>query len=206
MLLIFATRFDAVTEQTFAIAQFLLDRVRPHSVDTVTLFEALATEDRLVAALPRRFQVVAFYSHGDEHGHILTQQRMPCWQRDRPPNLEGTAVFAHACRAMRWLADQMSELRARLLVGYRIDLVTPPLGTNDFWTYYRDTHSFIPTQLLVGRATTAIRLEFYDLCTGYFHDLNRSNAGLIELIAVQQSRDDVEFIVGQSSIHSPPGD
>ena len=123
VLLIFATCYDAVTRRTCGIARRLLSIAEESGIVTSTLFEATATsEDFLSATANCRPGVIAFYSHGDLDGVILTQSGQPCWTAQTVPNLSEVVLFAHACRAMRWLRDQATRLKARLLIGYEIDL------------------------------------------------------------------------------------
>ncbi len=51
--------------------------------------------------------------------------------------------------------------------------------------------SFVPQQLAAMADEPWIRREFCDLCTKCFHELNTGQAGLIELVAIQQSRDEI---------------
>ena len=110
MLLIVATRYDEVTTRTFAIAEYLLQQGREREVDTTVLFEARATRDTFREEIGRPFQVVAFFSHGNERG-IMAQDREPFWQDGDIPDFHGSAVVAHACRAMLHLEHKSDRLR-----------------------------------------------------------------------------------------------
>jgi len=59
---------------------------------------------------------------------------------------------------------------------------------------YQGVHCFVPQHLAMGADNYWIRREFYDLCTRYIHELKTTDAGLIELIAVEQSRDAIVFV------------
>jgi len=193
-LLVFATRYDAVTRRTYAIAERLLADVEGLGVGSLALCEASATASELGAAIAKGPAVIAFYCHGDTQGRILSQDREPCWSSGNMPDLSGIAVFAHACRAICWLRVQAGELKARLLVGYQRDLITPANGSRRFWEVYEAVHCFVPRHLAAGDDEAWIRREFYEVCTRYEHELNGHQAGLVELIAVQQSRDDIAFV------------
>ena len=124
MLMIVVTRYDSVTTRTFAIAEYLLQQGREREVETTTLFEARATRDTFRDEILRPFQVVAFFSHGDERG-ILTQDREPFWQEGDIPDFHGSAVVAHACRAMLHLERQSERLRERhrwLSCGFKVSV------------------------------------------------------------------------------------
>jgi hypothetical protein len=194
VLLVFATRYDAVTRRTYRIAERLLAQVQELGIGSVALVENAATTSELIKATANRPAVIAFYCHGDLDGRMLAQDGEPCWTREATPNLSGTALFAHACRAMRWLCSQAADLNARLLVGYEVDLITPASGSERFWEMYEAMHGFVARHLAAGADQAWIRLEFYELCTGYFHELHAQQAGLVELIAVQQSRDEIVFL------------
>jgi hypothetical protein len=198
MLLIFATDYDVVTRRTHAIARRLLETVADAEVETVSLFGEAAVAARFRNALADEPSVIAFYGHGDEQGRILTQDRKPCWLHDGIPKLTGVAVYAHACRAMCWLSEQAAYHHARLLVGYRIDLCTPADGSERFWQIYQEIHSFVPGQLARSGQEERIRRDYYDLCTVRFHELNATEANLMEIIAVQQSRDYLAFLEGHA--------
>ena len=193
MLLIFATQYDDVTEQTSAIARHLLLCAADSGIPAQPLFGELAVQDELLVALTRSPTVIAFYGHGDEQGRILTQDREPCWADDNIPTLRGVSVYAHACRALKWLSDQASQHQAHLLVGYYVDLKIPCDGSTRFWEVYREIHSFVPHHLAQNARNEEIRRDFYDLCTLYFHELNGPFAPLMEVIAVQESRDRLTF-------------
>jgi hypothetical protein len=194
LLLIFATRYDDVTRRTFGIAQRLRERAEHSGIATLALFEAAATGTRLLDETANRPTVIAIYSHGDVNGEILAQDQQPCWTNQTVPDLSGITLFAHACRGIRWLTDQVEHHKARLLVGYAGDLISPVNGSAQFWEIYQEVHSFVP-QHLAARADDAwVRTEFYELCTRHFHKLNLDQAPLIELVAVQQSRDELVFV------------
>jgi hypothetical protein len=192
-LLIFATRYDLVTHRTHGIAQKLMANVKQLGIASVALFEALATPAGLVAAAANRPTVIAFYCHGDADGRLLAQDREPCWSSAGVPDLSGIVVFALACRAMCWLGKDAACLNARLLVGYECDLMTPANGSSRFWEVYEDIHCFVAQNLAVGANEAWIERQFYELCTKYVHELDDSEAGLVELIAIQQSRDEIQF-------------
>ncbi len=194
LLLIFATRYDHVTRRTHRIAQELLAKAGQLRVPTVALLEAAATRTEFLKAAANRPTVVAFYSHGDLDGRILAQDKEPCWTIQSVPDLCGSAVFAHACRAIRWLRYQAARHKARLLVGYESDLITPANGSIQFWEIYKRVHSFVPQHLAASADEGWIRSQFYELCTACFHELNTREARLIELVAVQQSRDEIVFV------------
>ena len=126
MLLIFATRYDVVTIQTFSVAEHLRSQLEMLQVESEALLENDATSDHFNLTVARPFEVFAFYSHGDEAGRILAQDRLPVWTDDTCPDLRGGAVFAHACRAMLALERQFKRLNVRVAVGYSIDLKLPP--------------------------------------------------------------------------------
>ncbi|MGA7701535.1 MAG: hypothetical protein WCB27_18160 [Thermoguttaceae bacterium] len=195
VLLIFATRYDDVTRRTYGIAQRLLADAKQASVVTVTLFDADATCDGfLQAATQNRPIVIAFYSHGNDEGAILTQDREPCWSSRTVPDFSGIALFAHTCRGIRWLRDQASRHKARLLVGYENDLLTPRNGSPRFWNIYEELHSFVPQQLATKADGAQVRRQFYDLCTKRFYELNSDQTPLMEMVAIMQSRDWIVFV------------
>jgi hypothetical protein len=191
MLLVFATRYDDVTERTFRIARHLLQLPLEGALRT-GLLEVDATADGLAAKARDSVSVLAFYAHGDGEGRVLAQNGQPCWDDDRIPVLAGAAIVAHACRAMTWLASYAEHLRTRTIFGYREYLMTPCDGTDRFWHHYTEIHSLLPALLVIGTAPSEAHRRFYDSCTSAFIDLNRCRASLIELIAVQQSRDKIE--------------
>ena len=190
MLLIVATRYDEVTTRTFAVAEYLLQQGREREVETTVLFEARATSDNVREEIGRPFQVVAFFSHGSERG-IMAQDREPFWQDDDIPDFHGSAVVAHACRAMLHLEHQSEKLRASVIVGYRVDLKLPPNGSDLFWDRYRRLHVLFPLRLLEAADVDRTRDEFYRLGTESFEEVKLHGGGLIELISLLQSRDDV---------------
>ena len=192
-LLVFATRYDDVTQRTYSIAIRLLADAHKDGISTVSLLETAAVERELVAAAARGPHVIALYSHGDLEGRVLTHDQTPCWDSERVPDLSGIAVFAHACRAICWLKSEATRHRARLLVGYECDLKTPANGSERFWEIYAETHSFVPRHLARRACRDWIRDQFYHLCTTRFHELNKQNADLMELIAIEQSRDEIVF-------------
>ena len=193
VLLIFATRYDDVTRRTHGIAQKLLASAEQSGIATLALLEGAATGAQLLNAAANRPTVIALYSHGDLDGRILAQDQRPCWTAQTVPDLSGIAVFAHACRAIGWLRDQSAHHRARLLVGYEGDLIAPANGSTWFWEIYEEVHSFVPHRLAAGADDAWIRNEFYELCTKRFHALNIQQAQLMELVAIQQSRDELVF-------------
>src|SRR5229473_6236175 len=110
MLVIFATRYDTITERTHSIARRLLARATDAQIPVLELFEANATCQQLVRTLGQTIRVLAFYGHGGENGQLLTQDREPCWAIDAIPRLAETAIVAHACRGMNWLTPQFESL------------------------------------------------------------------------------------------------
>jgi hypothetical protein len=193
VLLIFATSYDAVTRRTNGIARRLLSISEQSGIATSTLFETAATSDNFRNATAScRPDVIAFYSHGGVDGVIMTQDGQPCWTAQTAPRLPGIVLFAHACRAMRWLQDQAPRLEARLLVGYETDLYSPPNGSPRFWEIYEELHSFVPQRIAAKVGDTQVRRQFYELCTNRFAEL-RDRASLIELVAITQSRDQIVF-------------
>jgi len=194
VLVIFATCYDDVTRRTRGIAQKLMSSAEQSGIATLALFEAAATGAGLLSAASHRSTVIALYSHGDVDGAILAQDQQPCWTRHAIPDLSGIALFAHACRGIRWLRDQAHHHKARLLVGYEIDLYSPANGSAQFWRIYEEVHSFVPRHLAARADDEWVRREFYELCTKHFHKLNLDQAPLMELVAVQQSRDKLLFL------------
>jgi hypothetical protein len=142
--------------------------------------------------------VIAFYSHGNEEGTILTQDRTPCWTIQTIPDLSGIAVVVHACRGICWLRDQTVRHNARLLVGYEGDLLTPKNGSPLFWKIYEELHSFIPHRLAAKDDEATVRRQFYELCTERFREHNRGQPPLMEILAITQSRDYVVFLQPES--------
>ena len=194
VLVIFATCYDEVTQRTRSIAQRLMSSASQSGIATLALFDADATGARLLSATANRPAVIAIYSHGDVDGAILAQDQQQCWTNQAVPDLSGIALFAHACRGIRWLRDQSPDHRARLLVGYEVDLISPANGSNEFWGIYAEVHSFVPQHLAAGADKERVRREFYELCTKHLHKLNVDQAPLMEVIAVQQSRDALLFV------------
>ena len=193
VLLIFATSYDAVTRRTNGIARRLLAIAEQSGIPTLTLFEAAATSDNFLSATARCLpDVIAFYSHGDDSGVILTQNEQPCWTAQTIPDLPGVVLFAHVCRGMRWLKDQATRLKSRLLVGYETDLYSPPNGSARFWEIYEELHSFVPQRITEKVDDAQVHRQFYELCTNRFHEL-RGSPSLIELVAITQSRDRIVF-------------
>jgi hypothetical protein len=163
-------------------------------ISSVALIESAATTVEFRNAAASGPAVIAFYCHGDVAGRILTQDGEPCWTPEAIPDLSGTAVFAHACRGMCWLSGQARELKARLLVGWECDLKTPANGSDRFWEVYAGVHCFLPKRLATGADDAMIRRDYYEFCTRYIHELNARDARLMEIIAVQESRDDIVFL------------
>lgn len=192
MLLVFATRYDEVTERTFQIARRLLEHPAIENVLRVELLESEASAARLSAEIGESITVLAFYTHGDVYGRILAQDERPCWDANSAPSLANAAIVAHACRAMVWLESLAGILRARAIFAYRVDLITPPYGSDRFWNHYNEIHSLLAALLASGMDPVESNLRFYDACTSAFQDLHHCNASLIELIAVLQSRDKME--------------
>jgi hypothetical protein len=192
-LVIFATRYDGVTRRTHRIAQRLLAVAESSGIECAALFETHATDRALAEAVSLRPAAIAFYCHGDLDGRILAQDREPCWAPTSTPDLSGVAVFAHACRAMCWLRAQAADLRSCLVVGYERDLKLPANGSARFWEIYEDLRTFVARHLAEGADADSIRRPFYDLCTKYLHELDAREAGLMELVAVYQSRDEIIF-------------
>jgi hypothetical protein len=190
MLLIVATRYDEVTTRTFAVAEYLLQQGREREVETTVLFEARATSDNVREEIGRPFHVVAFFSHGSERG-IMAQDREPFWQDGDVPDFHGSAIVAPACRAMLHLERHFARLRARVIVGHRVDLKLPPNGSELFWDRYRRLHALFPLRLLEAADIDRTRDEFYRLGTEAFEEVKRHGGGLIEMISLLQSRDDV---------------
>ena len=95
---------------------------------------------------------------------------------------------------MRRLSLHAHGCGSRLLVGYEVDLITPAEGSDRFWGAYGDIHSFLPRGLAMAAEERELRAEFYSLCTRHLSELHRDGAGLIELLAVEQSRDRVIFL------------
>jgi hypothetical protein len=194
VLLIFATCYDDVTRRTCEIARRLLVDAKHAGVATVTLFDAEATGDSLLRAATHNHPIViAFYSHGNDEGAILAQNKEPCWTAETVPDLSGIALFAHACRGIRWLRDQEPRHNARLLVGYEKDLLSPKNGSSRFWEIYEELHSFIPQKLAAKVDDAQVRRQFYDLCTEHIHEHNGSLPPLMEVVALIQSRDQIVF-------------
>ena len=191
MLLIVATRYDEVTRRTFAVAENLRQESCERKVPTTIFFESRATRDALEAEIRRPFQVVAFFSHGDDQGRMLAQDREPFWKDENTPDFHGGAIVAHACLAMLYLETQRGKLRAKLLVGYRVDLKLPPEGSDLFWDRYRRLHVLFPLRLVEATDVDDVRREFYSLGTECIAEVHRHGGSLIELIALQQSRDDL---------------
>ncbi len=194
VLVIFATSYDQVTRRTHSIAQRLLSSAERSGIATLAPFEAAATGTSLLSATANRPTVIAIYSHGDVDGAILAQDQQPCWTRPTIPDLSGIVLFAHACRGIRWLRGQAPHHNAKLLVGYEGDLISPANGSDQFWRIYEEVHSFVPQHFAAGAGDAWIRTEFYELCTRHIHELNRDRATLIELVAIQQSRDELVFV------------
>jgi hypothetical protein len=190
MLLIVATRYDEVTARTLAVAEYLLQQGREREVETTVLFETRATRDSLREEIARPVQVVAFFGHGNERG-IMAQDQEPFWQEGDLPDFHGSAVVAHACRAMLHLEHHVERLRASVIVGYRVDLKLPPNGSDLFWDRYRRLHSLFPLRLVEAADVDRTRDEFYRLGTESLEEVFRHGGSLIELISLQQSRDDL---------------
>ena len=104
------------------------------------------------------------------------------------PDFHQGALVAHACRAMLTLDDQFERLDASIVVGYRIDLKLPPDGNATFWDLYGAFTSCFRsdwlrdvTPLIFGTSSTG--LDRSDA------QLDQQGGSLIELLALQQSRD-----------------
>jgi len=63
MLLVFATRYDAVTERTHSIAGRLLDEAVALQIQTLALLDRKATAPEFADALTAAVQVIAFFTH-----------------------------------------------------------------------------------------------------------------------------------------------
>jgi hypothetical protein len=193
VLLIFATRYDDVTRRTYGIAHRLLADAKQAGVATATLFDVDATCDGFLQAAQNHPIVIAFYSHGNDEGAVLTQDKEPCWSSKTVPDLSGVALFAHACRGILWLRNQAPRHKARLLVGYEGDLYTPQNGSPRFWKIYEELHSFVPQQLAANADDAQVQRQFYELCTKRFHEINSDQSPLMEILAIRQSRDRIVF-------------
>ncbi len=191
MLLILATRYDEVTARTLAVAQALREAGHAACVDVTASFEADATENSLRKELDRAFRVSAFYTHGDQNGQLLGQDGIPLWSDHSVPGFHQGALVAHACRAMLTLDEQFERLDAGVIVGYRVDLKLPPDGGRTFWDLYRRLHVLFPLRLAQGCHAPDVRDEFYRLGTEAIAKLYQQDGSLIELIALQQSRDEL---------------
>jgi hypothetical protein len=112
--------------------------------------------------------------------------------RETAPDLSGIVLFAHACRAMRWLKGQATRVNPRLAIGYETDLYSPPNGNPQFWEIYEELHSFVPERIAASVDVATVRREFYELCTDRFRKF-RDQGSLIELVALIQSRDQIVF-------------
>lgn len=192
MLLIVATRYDSVTTRMLAVAEQLLARARQIELEAFELFASEATGGNLRHQLERRgCRVCAFFGHGDDNGALLAQDTFPYWEDEATPNFSGGAIVAHACRAMRGLERQFIQLNTRLIVGYRVDLMLPPDGSDVFWETYSAICTRIPELLAQGVAWEQTKAEFHDLATAGFHRVNESGGSLVELLAIQQVRDEL---------------
>ena len=67
----------------------------------------------------------------------------------------------------------------------------PPDGTATFWDLYRRLHVLFPLRLAQGGHAPDVRDEFYRSATEAIAQLYRQDGSLIELLALQQSRDDL---------------
>ena len=72
-----------------------------------------------------------------------------------------------------------------------MDLKFPSNGSDLFWDRYRRLHSLFPLRLVEAADLDYTRGEFYRLGTEAFEEVYRHGGSLIELISLQQSRDDI---------------
>jgi len=193
MILIIAPRYDSVTERTHSVAEEALLRMRILQVNATHLFIEQASLINIINALCEDVEIIAYYGHGDEFGRLLTQEREP-WCQACAGALLNRIIYAHACRGMRYLSQNNDMLRITCALGYRTDLFQPSSASESFWDRFRDIHAFVPEQLALRTQNVIIKESFYDFCTTHLHDLNSEDAGLVELIAIQQARDDFEIV------------
>jgi hypothetical protein len=203
MLLVVATRYDDVTRRISVIAEYLLQQGHARAIPTIFLFEAKATRQAFREEIRRPFQVIAFFGHGNERG-IIAQDQEPFWHEGEVPDFQGSVLVALACRAMLCLEYQVDRLRAKAIVGYRVDLTLPPNGSESFWDCYRRLHVLIPLRLMETADLDRTRDEFYRLATESFEDVYRQGGSLVELISLQQSRDNLLICKGQDTLGGVP--
>lgn len=198
MLLIFATRYDDSTERSHSIAIRLIEKTETSKFQYVPLLSDDATQESLRGALNDKYEVVAFYSHGDDNGTILAQNRLACIDiKEKPgfaiPSFSKAMLYAYACRAFLWLSQHKSSLNTGKIFGYSEDIIIPNSDNPEFWKHYEHIHSYIPLQLMHGRGHDDIKRDFFQECTDIFDSLSDNEGGLMELMAVQQARDGLEI-------------
>ncbi|MSR58214.1 MAG: hypothetical protein EXS05_11125 [Planctomycetaceae bacterium] len=73
--------------------------------------------------------------------------------------------------------------------------MTPQHGSQSFWILYSEIHAFVPHELARGLDVKEILDGYYTICSDRIHALGQNpNAGLIELIALNQSWNDLKVI------------
>lgn len=194
MLFIIATRYDPVTCRTFEIAQQLRRSAESIPIDTGTAFEDSVTRTVFEQIPVAQTSIIAFFGHGDIDGRFVSQSREPCVLDDSALQFVDMVLVAHACRAMIWLRGHFARLRLRALFAYDQDLITPHEGSVEFWRAYREIHCFVPIHVARGWSIAEIRLAFYSICTEEIDAAYKSGGGLVELIALEQSRDGLRVL------------
>jgi hypothetical protein len=203
MIVLIAPRYDGVTTRTHAVAMKTLADILDLNIEAVPLFVDDATINRISESLVDRIECVAFYGHGDDSGRPLTQTREP-WCDECGSVLERKTVYAHACRAMLFLSLRGSELGLTCAMGYRIDLFQPAEAEEDFWERFNEVHAFVARELVKKSAHEDIKGRFYEFCTTHLDALHSAGAGLVELIAILQARDDFEILEFNAAAPGPP--
>jgi hypothetical protein len=193
MIILIAPRYDGVTARTHAVAEKTLCDILALNIDVISLFVEDATLLKILESLGGDIECVAYYGHGDHLGRLLTQERKP-WCDACGSALQRKTIYAHACRAMVFLSHNGGALGLVCAMGYRIDLFQPYSADEDYWVRFNEVHAFVAREIVQKASHEEIKRRFYELCTFHLHALNKAGAGLIELITMEQARDDFEIL------------
>jgi hypothetical protein len=93
------------------------------------------------------------------------------------------------------LERRFRNLNVAVALGYRIDLKLPANGREFFWHRHRQLHALLPIRFAQATAPKKAQEEFYDLATQFLAETDQFGGSLIELIALQESRDELEILI-----------
>ena len=190
MIILIAPRYDGVTERTHAVAEKTLADIIALEIDVITADRGYVL--RISESL--RGDMVVMANRGDQLlRRLLTQKREP-WCEACGGDLSRKTIYAHACRGMVFFRHNGAGLGLACAMGYSIDLFQPDTADDDFWTRFKEVHAFVARGIVQRVGHEELKRQFYEFCTFHLHALNDAGAGLIELIAIEQARDDFEIL------------